>query len=530
MSDPVRAQAQNGHTISIIDLGSNSLRMMIARVRPGGVVKILNEVKHMVRLGEGAFPGRRLQPQAMDRTLEMLYGFAGMGASYGVDCCLAVATAAVREALNGGEFLQLVREKTGLDFSVISGREEARLIWKGVSGYREHTKEKKLFLDIGGGSTELVVGNSLDCSSLDSLKVGCVRLASTFPCPERPVSAKEYASLQLYVNNVGVHVFRRLTGENVSGMIASSGTAQNLAEITAALEEKEGKGAPDTPWLLSYRGLRRTVRELCARTRTERAALPGINPQRVDVIIPGAAILQTVMETLYCDSVQISSRGLRDGLLLEYLERTFPDPAQATLSIREKSVLHLGRLCRFEEVHSRHVAQIADELFDSARKEELHCCTEEDRELLRYAALLHDVGIFIAFSQHHAHSHYLISNMELLGFTEKERRIIATTTFFHRFKPTKKYPCFAALEGPLRQTVRVLSLLLAMAEGLDKSHQQIVQNARFIRTQNMVRVEVRSTASTPLEEARMSRFVHRLEKFCNVPVKICFLKEFRTKK
>ncbi len=512
-----------GRVIAFIDLGSNSLRLLVARINIQGVVKVLNEAKQMVRLGEGAFIHHHLQPEAMERTLETLRSFADMCQGYGVEEYIAVATAATRDAVNGEEFLAEIRRETGIDFTVISGKEEARLIWRGVASGFEKSDTLRLYLDIGGGSTEIAAASTDAYQVLDSLKIGCVRLANIFPCGEKSVSAKQYEAMQMYVRNEGVHAFRRLADLNIPQIVASSGTAQNLAQITELMNRNSGSNAPDTAQTLTYRGLCRCVKELCSRTRQERAEMPGLNIKRLDVIIPGAAILQTVLEELNFDTVSITSRGLRDGMVTEYVERSCPGALLAPdASIREKSVLGLGRSCRFEEGHSRHVAELTLSLFDSAREVGLHDFSMEVRELLRYAALLHDVGIFITFSNHNVHSHYLISNSELLGFTDREVRFIAALAFFHRAKPSKKHRIFNELELSAREVVKVVSVFLTVAEALDKSHMSAVASARFARQKKKCVLEVLCKMAAPLERGRLMRCEDRLKKLCGNDMQIVF--------
>ena len=218
--------------IGIIDLGSNSVRLLLVRVHADGSTTILNQVKHMVRLGEGGFTHNRLQEETMARTIAVLRGLAEMCAVYETTEIIAIATAAVRDAVNGPEFIRRVQEKTGIDFTVVSGREEARLIYLGVSSGLEHSKSLRLFIDIGGGSTELIVGDSQSYVNLDSLKLGCVRLTNLFFEDNKgPVSAYTYAALQRYVRNEALHSFQRIAGFEIPEAVASSGTAQNLAEI-----------------------------------------------------------------------------------------------------------------------------------------------------------------------------------------------------------------------------------------------------------------------------------------------------------
>lgn len=417
MSHPVvsdQAGPDGERVIGIIDLGSNSLRLMLVRILPDGSHTVLNQVKNMVRLGEGAFETGHLREESMARTINVLRGMAEMCGVYGASEVIAIATAAVRDAANGPDFMRRVKEKTGIDFRVVSGREEARLIYLGVSSGLAHTESLRLFIDIGGGSTELVVGNSEEYRNLDSLKMGCVRLSNLFFDKDSgTISAKRYAALQNYIRNNALRSFQRIADFVIEEAVASSGTAQNLAEIAAALDAEDaartGRAPQESRDVLSYGGLRRAVKELCGRTLKERRSVPGINPNRADVIVAGAAILQTIMEDQGFDSVRISNRNLQNGILVDYLSTRMPHADGSFHPVRKESVLHLARRCRFEERHSRHVSRLALDLFDSAKAMGLHDSGDLARELLHYAALLHDIGIFISFSRHNAHSHYLIA-------------------------------------------------------------------------------------------------------------------------
>lgn len=318
--------------VGVLDLGSNSVRLMLARVRPDGSTTILNQVKHRIRLGAGAFIHNRLREDAMDRAMGVLRDLADMCALYGERDVVAIATAAVRDSDNGAEFLRRVRERTGLDFTAIPGREEARLICLGVSGGLEPMQRPRLFIDIGGGSTELAVADSRAFHHLESLRVGCVRLTNQFfPNDDGPVSTARYAALQQAVRREGLRAFQRLAAFDMAEAVASSGTAQNLAEIAAALDRTDAS-RPDlrvgpSRQILPYAALRRVARELCARDLAGRRAMPGINPDRADVIVAGAAILQTIMEEQDLDSVRISGRGLQHGILADYLLRRGLTPA-----------------------------------------------------------------------------------------------------------------------------------------------------------------------------------------------------------
>lgn len=512
-----------GKVVGIIDLGSNSVRLLLVRIFSDGSVAVLNQVKHMVRLGEGGFLHNRLQEETMTRTIAVLRGFADMCTVYGASEIVAIATAAVRDAENGPEFIRRVQEKTGILLTPVSGREEARLIYLGVSSGMEPDGNLRLFVDIGGGSTELIVADN-ELRSLDSLKLGCVRLANLFFEGEKgPVSPYRYATLQRYIRNESLHAFQRLGAFDILGAVGSSGTIQNLAEIAAAHEQDElqrtgrNKG-PISRTILRYDTLCKVVRELCAMTVEERKSVPGMNPNRADVIIPGAAILQTLMEEQGFESLEVSNRNLQNGVLVDYLMRTQPGTTHRGNSVREDSVLQLARYCRFEEVHSRHVAKLALELFDSAQRQNLHTADATLRNLLYYAALLHDIGIFISFSRHHAHSYYLIRNTELLGFTEREIEIMASVAYFHRKRPSRKSPLFLSLDEGIREEVRLLSMFLILAERLDRSHCQVVTAAEFLRGPDGIELHIHATAPCPIEIEKVERCRKSLRKRFKEPV------------
>ncbi len=505
-----------GRVVGFIDLGSNSLRLLVARITPGGQVRVLNEAKHMVRLGEGAMVAHKLQPEAMGRTMDTLCAFAAMCKSYGVEDYSAVATAAVRDAANGEAFLAEVRERTGIDMMVISGREEARLIWRGVSQYLEKSADLRMYLDIGGGSTEMIAASSDEARVLESLKIGCVRLSNLFPTGKKAVTQAQYEAMKMYVRNEGVHAFRRLAGLNLTELVASSGTAQNLAEIACALTDQASSA------FLTYSGLCEAVQELCSCPREKRIQVPGLNPKRLDVIIPGAAILQTVLEETSFRTIRISSRGLRDGMVREYVERNCHCFVQQGTGIREQSVLRLARSCRFEEKHSRHVAELALSLFDSAKNLGLHALDDRFREYLWFASLLHDAGIFISFARHNEHSHYLISNTELLGFAKKEVRIIAMLTLLHRAKAIDKYLSKVQKTG-CPDEIMTASLFLALAEAMDKGHSSVVNKALFVQRGNEVVLSAPCLGPAPLEKARTARCEDRMQQVLGRRVSLVFL-------
>ncbi len=469
-----RLEAGHSRVAAFLDIGTNSVRLLIVRVEPNHAYRILTDQKEVVRLGEDEFIEQRLQPKAMQRAALICAKFANLARSHGAHEVVAVATAAVREAENKGAFLRRLRQEAGLDVHVVSGMEEARLIYLGVSSGVHLGEKTALFIDIGGGSAEIIVGSQQQHQYLASLKLGAIRVSSLFlPDASAPVSPDLYALIQRNVRVAAVRALQQVRRHRIDLAMGSSGTIENLAEIAVRMFNRRKRGRDG---VLTHEHLKQVVKVLCELPLEKRRQVPGINPERADIIIGGAAVLDTLMQELQVSEIAISDRGLRDGLLMDYLSRRQPDYWQ--MSVRQRSVLQLGRTCGFDEAHAQNVAALALELFDSAREAGLHSLSAAEREWLHYAALLHDVGAFLSYNNHHAHTYYIINNAEMLGFDQAEVSIIAATALFHRkaFANSRRAE-FAALDRPSRQVVRILSVLLRMAENLNRGHTNVVRHA-----------------------------------------------------
>lgn len=416
----------------------------------------------------------------MQRTLAVLRSFAAMCATYGADEVLPIATAAVRDAENGREFIHRVREKTGLDFNIISGKEEARLVYLGVSSGLAFTPSLRMFIDIGGGSTELAVGNSTEHRNLDSLKLGCVRLTNGFLAGHNGlVSEERFEKIRQVVRREAAHALNRIRSFDITEVVGSSGTAQALHMVAFRLEY--GADPEHEQDSIPLAALRRAASYIYSMTLEERRKIPGISMRRAEVLVAGAAILLTLLEELNVTSLRVSTRNLQDGIWVDYLRRNGFEPAHSSHTVREHSVLQLATRCNFEERHARHIARLTLQLHDSAVDCGCISLDHQSRELLYYAALLHDIGIFIAYARHAAHGYYLIHNTELLGFHENEIAFMALLTLFHSTKPGKKHDAFTRCETTLQVRLRIFSLFLSLAENMDRLHCQHVHEAEFLR-------------------------------------------------
>ncbi len=479
-ADAVQAPPGAGRIVGFVDIGTNSVRLMVVRIASRYSYQVINLTREVVRLGEEEFGDRLLRPAAIERAVTVCRSFTGLARGLGAAEIVAVATSATREARNAAAFVARLHDEAGLDVHVVSGREEARLIFLGIQSRVELGDRVAFCLDIGGGSTEVMVGDGRRHLFLDSLPLGAVRLAgdSSLPDVAGRVSADDYQKLQRAVRLASVHAVATVRRLDVDVAYGTSGTVRNVAAVAArVLHDRE----PQRDETVELGDVRKVVKLLRGLTLDERRKVPGLNPDRADIVVAGATVLETLLTDLELPAVTaLGECGLRDGLLVDYLTRGADGAAVHELSVRERSVLRLLQATGADEGHARHVARLALELFDSARQAGYHALGDEERELLRDTALLHDVGTFISYPEHHVHSAYLIANADLLGFDQREIAIMAATALFHRkATPSARFAAFAALDDAGRDVARTLSDLLRLAERLDRSHGGVVRHARL---------------------------------------------------
>ncbi len=505
-----------GKKIGIIDLGSNSARLLLVQLLPDGAYSIINRVKHMVRLGENAFETKMLQEAAMQRTLIVLRSFMDMCKTYGVNEMLPMATAAMRDATNAQEFVTQVYNDTELTLQIIPGQEEARLIYLGISSDLPHSLAMRAFVDIGGGSTEVAIGNSVNHINLDSLKLGCVRLTNLFlEDTNGKVSGQLFESMCQYVRSKASHTIKRIKTHNVKEMVGSSGTALALHTIAYKLQYGTSPSAEHST--ISLEGLRKAAKHIRELTIDERKNLPGVNARRAEVLVAGTAILLTLMEEFGFEHMTVSARNLQDGILTDYIQRQRLQQNNATntlpmqySNVRYDSVLQLAKRCYYEEKHVHHMAQLALDIHDSAIDCGLIPLDHQARELLHYAALLHDIGIFIAYAKHSWHGAYLIKNTDILGFTQEEIDFLAYLIQYHSMKPNKKIDESPQPTKGLGTHRRLFALFLALAENMDRLHCQNINEAYFTHQDGTLLLEIQYQIASPVE----MEAVQNMQKLC----------------
>ena len=452
-------------TIAALDIGTNSFHLVIAKVVDGGF-EVIETEKETVRIGHGAGDMNELSADAIDRGVACLVRMQKIAASHNAEI-RAVATSAVREAKNRFEFIRRAKKEAQIDIEVISGVEEARLIHLGVlHGVGEHERPM-LLCDIGGGSTEIVLGNDDEVLLARSFKLGAVRLTDRFfgsatLHPSAVSSCRSHVRSTLMVLQTEVAEF----GFDVA--VASSGTAETIARL---IQQRSDKSAPKTlnRFEFSQAQIAETVTMLSSvNTVDERREKFGLDKSRAEIILAGAIILEGISSVYGVGSFMYSDYALREGVILDTLQRRGLGPATGDSDAAMRSVRLLADRCDDRPEHSQNVARIALDLFDQVW--DVLGVAQANRKLLEAAALLANVGVVISHSKHHLHSYYVIRNSELVGLNDREIEIIAQVARYHRKGlPKLGHPEFAALPQDDQKLVSALAGVLRIAVGLDRT-------------------------------------------------------------
>lgn len=484
--------------IAAIDIGTNSIHMIVVDSKGASGIEVVDRAKAMVKLGAGLFRERRMTERAFEAGLDTMRRYCKLAQSLGAEEILAVATSATREADNGGEFLKAVFHDTGLSPRVISGQEEARLIYRAVRHALQVADDRVLVFDIGGGSVEAVVGQGDRLLFSDSMRLGVQRLLDGREKPE-PLPSKRVHQLRGYVQGVANDVITRARDAGFEQVVGTSGTIRTLGEAVLLASG----GAPPrsvNAQVVTRKALKDLAKRLMAADREHRAKVPGIPEERADAIHLGAEVLVQLLEMAGSESITLCDASLREGIVLDYLD----DRRKRSVSrwpvgdVRQRSVLELAAKHDRDDPGDRHIAKLAASIFDQTS--ELHGLGDVEREWLTFAALLNGVGQHINFTEHHKHAAYVIRHARLRGFTDEEIALIAQVVRYQRKSlPKKRHKKYKNLSKEDRHKVRVLSGILRLAIGLDRGHTQQVKRVTCSDDGETVRVVVYGSADLELE-------------------------------
>jgi exopolyphosphatase / guanosine-5'-triphosphate,3'-diphosphate pyrophosphatase len=504
--------------LAAIDIGTNSLHMIVVQVRPDFSFDVIDREKEMVRLGAGGLDGRALTPEAVHTALQVLAKFRRLAESHRVDEIVAVATSAVREAENGGEFLKAIAGQTGIRARVISGTEEARLIHLAAAYGVSRPGEVTVVVDIGGGSIEITRGAGATIDTARSFKLGVIRLTERFVKSD-PMSPRDERKLERHIEEELEEYLTEIVTSGFDRVIGTSGTILSLGAVAAA--ESGGAAAPLRNRRVPAKQLRRVRRTLASLEIEKRVRVPGLDPRRADIAVAGAVLLDTILRRLDATEITLCDLSLREGLVLDYIARHRKEIAQADRypDVRRRSVIELAERCNYWPDHAHQIARLAVSLFDETRS--VHGLTDKEREWLEYAALLHDIGVHISYERHHKHSYYLITNGQLRGFEPEEIEIIALVARYHRrVEPKRRHQGFGDLRKRARDVVRTLAAILRLAENLDRSHAQTISGIALHDRGDDALLQLRTTGDAELELWAATRHAAPLERVLGKPVRV----------
>ena len=505
--------------IAAIDIGTNSLHMIVANVRPDLSFEVIDREKEMVRLGAGGLDGRALTPEAMHAALQVLSKFRRLADSHRVDEIIAVATSATREAENGAEFLKAITEKTGIRAQVISGTEEARFIHQAAVYGVGLAGDMVVAIDIGGGSVEITRGAGANMDVGRSFKLGVIRLTERF-IKSDPLTPRDERRLHRHVDDELGKYLDQIRRAGFDRVIGTSGTVLSLGAVAQA-ERGQTPGASLRNRRISAKQLRRTRKTLVSRDLQERLRVPGLEPRRADLAVAGAILLDTILHRLGADEITLCDLSLREGLVLDWVARHRKEIVQADRypDVRRRSVFELAERCNYWPEHAQQVARLSVGLFEQTRV--VHGLTDREREWLEYAALLHDIGVHISYERHHKHSYYLISNGDLRGFDPDEIETIALVARYHRQgTPKRRHAGYGELGRKRRRTIRALAAILRLAESLDRSHTQPVSGLELHDRGDDRLLQLRTSGDAELELWAAPRHAAAFERLLRKPLRV----------
>ncbi|MBT1071775.1 Ppx/GppA phosphatase family protein [Pelotalea chapellei] len=479
--------------LAAIDIGTNSIRCIVVEVDPQGKFTVLDDEKATVRLGENLSKSGLISPVACGRAVDAVGRIQKLIEGFNVDEVVAVATSAIRNALNGRALVDDLSQGLGREINVISGQEEAELAAISALYNFDMSGKRYAMIDIGGGSVEIVFALGNHIEEYFSLDLGAVLMTEQFFTSD-PIRMSDYDDFRRHVRNELKKVF---TGERVvvQSFIGSGGTITSLGGMVMNMRQQ------DFTSVHGYEVLRSEVVHLLAMLMRKdvkaRRVVPGLNPERADIIVAGLGVVDELMKFFGANLLQVNERGIREGLILKAIKRMgiMQNGSQRTW---RTSVLEFARSCHYDESHSRHVANLALAIFERVAEESV--LKKSERRMLEAAALLHDIGYFISYNSHHKHSYHLIRHADLFGFTPREREIIAQIARYHRKAlPKKKHAEFSQLNDKDRLLVNRLGGILRLADGLDRRRSGLVEVVDLNRSGDVYTFKLLGTEDISVE-------------------------------
>ncbi|HEX6432752.1 MAG TPA: Ppx/GppA phosphatase family protein [Gemmatimonadales bacterium] len=489
--------------LAAIDVGTNTIRLTVAEVQADDTYRILDEEREMVRLGENLDRTGRLSEAAIQRALTAIGKMKAIADGFKIRQIRAIATSAVREAANGRNFIREVSRQHRVRIDVISGEEEAQLAFRTAARHFDFQGRSTAVVDIGGGSVEVILSAGTAIDHVYSLPLGAVRVTDRLMRSD-PLRPKHWKQMKDEIDR-GIKSILRQPHHRAEIMIGSGGTFTALAHMSKF--QREGRHGSVQGYVLTPAEIIHLLRRLRETPLEGRREIPGLSPDRADIIVAGAAVISRLVRGLGSTQIMVNERGIRDGLLLRMIAELpgrnstsqMPQPGN-----RIEWARHFARKAHSNERHCEHVAGLALQIFDGVKNR--FDLPESGRDLLHAAAILHDIGYLISHAKHHKHAYHLIMHGDLPGFTPHEVELIANVVRYHRRAfPRKQHENLAYLDRTDRQLITRLSGILRIADGLDRTHSQSVTAVKIRALRGRLRLSIEAKTLPEIEVADAAR-------------------------
>jgi len=479
--------------LAALDVGTNTIRTIVAQVNGAGGFRVLDDEKETVRLGEGLSQSGVIGPAAWERARLALTRMKKIIAGYGVEAVDAVATSAVRKASNGAAFVAAMAAEAGLTIRVISGEEEAALAALSARHHFDLDHSRHVLVDIGGGSAEVAAALGEHLEQVVSLELGAVYLTERF-VSEDPISEASLRELRRYVRQeLRLHLDRNFGPQY---LIGSGGTFTTLGNVVMGLRGEHYDEVHGYEVLHSE--VVHVLAMLQRRSARERRAIPGVSADRADILLAGVVVVDRLMRHYGANLLKINGRGIREGLILQRMGALGLLPQGQGPQDWRATARQFARACHVDETHADQVSRLCLALFDAVAP--AYDLEPRDRELLEAACLLHDVGYFIGYAKHHKHSYHLIRHADLFDFSPREKELVANVARYHRGAvPKKSHPPFAQLTEADRLRVQRLAALLRLADGLDRRRNRQVSALECRLEDGSLRVRLQGAGDLSVE-------------------------------
>jgi exopolyphosphatase/guanosine-5'-triphosphate,3'-diphosphate pyrophosphatase len=480
--------------IAAIDIGTNSIRCIIAEASPDGKFKILDDEKATVRLGEKLAMTGVISDEASERAIEAIRRFQKLVVGLNVEAVEAVATSAVRTATNGKKLIATLSSELGHDITIISGDEEAELTAASALANFDMYGKRYAMVDIGGGSVEIVTAYGNHVEEYYSIDLGAVVMTDTF-LKSDPITEKELKKLRNHIHGILKRTFNE-KNISVDSLIGSGGTLTALGCMAMQMRKDNYVSSHGSEVL--HAEVVHLLAMLIHRDLKERRTIPGLNQDRADIIVAGIVVIDELMRFFAANRVLINERGIREGLLIRAMKRLGLTTGKSVAPSWKDSIMEFAVSCHVDEQHATHVAGISLSIYDALALP--FGLSKPERKLLEAAAILHDCGYFISYGSHHKHSYHLIRHSELFGFTPRERELIAQIARYHRKSlPKRKHDSFQGLKEKDQVIVARLGGILRLADGLDRRRNGLIKKVSCLFGGTNITINLTATEDVSVE-------------------------------